>query len=39
MTEMGIESDKRWFPACRLKHKESMVSDMNDHIPVRIQRL
>ena len=39
MIEMGIESHKRWFLACRLKHKESMVSDMNDHNPVRIQRL
>ena len=39
MTEMGIESDKRWFRARRLKHKESMVLDMNDHNPVRIQRL
>ena len=39
MTEMGIERDKRWFPACRLKHKESMVLDMNGNNPVRIQRL
>ena len=30
---------RQQLPAYRLKHKESMVLDMNDNNPVRIQRL